>query len=146
MAKAKKYKYLSQSQIDKLNQIEEVKRIRKEEADYQKALKEEKAPSSFGQIKSFLSQKGKSIKPTNTGFIQRLQPAPALSKEQDMVQELFSGEEGGVWGLSDSETRTQIKGMLRTGGGLVNCNDDGETGEIFGFAPKNKPYGFMGGY
>jgi len=63
------------------------------------------------------------------GFIQSLQPAPALSKEQDMLQELFNGEPT----FGTGENLPKVSGVLRTGHGLINNGDDyEETASMFG--------------
>ena len=63
----------------------------------------------------------------NIRFIQQLKPAPALSKEQMMLQEVFSGE--GAMMSGDGSCLPSINnGNL----GTQVFGGDGETGEMFG--------------
>jgi len=77
-------------------------------------------------------------------FLQQLNPAPALSKEQEMLQEFFSGES--FWGLPE-DNLPKINGILRTGSGLIKCEDEfGETRSFFGFGTKSRTGNFFGLY
>jgi hypothetical protein len=69
-------------------------------------------------------------------FLQKLNPAPILSREQEMFNEVFSGE-GIMSGNGECLPRTDNGnlGEQEFGGG-------GDTGEMFGI----KRYGFLGGY
>ncbi len=68
------------------------------------------------------------------GFIQKLQPAPALGKEQAMIQEIFNGEST----LGDGECLPKVEGILRRGGGIINNGDDyKETASMFGFGGRS---------
>jgi len=65
----------------------------------------------------------------------KVAPAPfvktqqVLSKEQNMMQQLFAGERTFGTGRNLPDTSEQV---LRSGGGLVNNGDTGETGNMFG--------------
>ncbi len=60
----------------------------------------------------------------------RLRPAPQLSQEQAMLREMFGS--GRTWGTGES--LPQIRGELRTGYGLINNEDFGETRSMFGLS------------
>ena len=76
----------------------------------------------------------RTFSPKGINFIQRLNPAPALSREQNMLQEMFSGEgfmNGG--GSCLPSTDNGNLGTDKFGGG-------GETGNMFGFKRYNGGY------
>ncbi len=58
----------------------------------------------------------------------RFQPAPMLSKEQAMLNEMFDGNDN--WGTG--QNLPQMNGALRSGHGLINNGDEGDTGSLFG--------------
>jgi len=60
--------------------------------------------------------------------IRRIDPAPMLSQEQSMLQEMFGGNP--TWGTG--EQLPKMNGALRSGHGLINNDDFGETGSMFG--------------
>ena len=70
-------------------------------------------------------------------FLQRLNPAPALSREQDMFNEVFSGE-GAIMSGDGSCLPSTNNGNL----GTQEFGGQGETGNMFGI----KRIGFLGGY
>jgi hypothetical protein len=76
----------------------------------------------------------KVIKPKieKTRLVKLLKPqvfAPLLSKEQDMLQEMFGGSPS--WGTGESLPK--VNGVLISGNGLIKSDDGGETGSMFGF-------------
>ena len=62
-------------------------------------------------------------------FIQQLQPAPALSKEQDMLQEFFGG--WSMWHLPEDNLPRMTGESLMPNSVGNDIND--ETAETFGF-------------
>ena len=129
-----KYKFLSQNQIDFLERQKSLKQLKKEEKEFEEAKK--------SKLRKFIERKPQQNFPVTRqriNFIQRLDPAPALSKEQDMLQELFNGER--TFGTGNNLPNTDNK-ILRSGGGIINCGDEGATGEMFGL--RRNSYGFNG--
>jgi len=59
---------------------------------------------------------------------QRMQIAPLLSKEQNMLQEMFGGNDN--WGTG--KNLPKIEGILRNGNGLIKNDDFGDTAKLFG--------------
>lgn len=59
--------------------------------------------------------------------------APLLNREQSFLFQLFGGGDKVIFGSEDSESLPQINGILRSGHGLINSGDRGETGRLFGF-------------
>jgi hypothetical protein len=134
--------FLTKKELKFLQERKSLKGIRKEREELEKEKKLAKEETTIGRIKKFISQPTKSFKPQNAKFIQTLQPAPALSREQDMLQELFNGEQT----FGTGQNLPQMNGALTSGGGLINNGDDyGETGEMFGMR-RSKSFGFLGGY
>lgn len=139
------YGYLSQEQIDLINREKSIKQSKEAEKIYEQALKFQRERTPLGQIKKFISQPAqRTFKPQNVKFVQTLNPAPALSKEQNMLQEMFNGEQT----FGTGQNLPEVNGILRSGGGLINNGDaDGETGSMFGM--RKNSYGFNqgeGGY
>ncbi len=63
-------------------------------------------------------------------FLQKpIQPAPQLTKEQNMLHEMFGGEPT----FGTGENLPKIDGVLNSGHGLIKNDDYGETGSMFGF-------------
>ncbi|HDZ60572.1 MAG TPA: hypothetical protein ENH46_02590 [Candidatus Pacearchaeota archaeon] len=58
----------------------------------------------------------------------KFQPAPMLSKEQSMLHEMFNGNDN--WGTG--QNLPKMDGILRSGHGLINNEDEGDTGALFG--------------
>lgn len=52
-----------------------------------------------------------------------------LTKEQELINEFFGGERS----FGTGKDLPKINGILRSGNGLINNDDDGETGRMFGF-------------
>jgi hypothetical protein len=78
--------------------------------------------------KTVFERQPRTFKPRNIGFLQRLNPAPALSREQEMFQEVFSGE-GAIMSGDGSCLPSTNNGNL----GTQKFGGDGETGQMFGF-------------
>lgn len=112
------------------------------------AQKKAKAETNAKKLLKLIQRKPtQTFQPTrrNINFIQRLQPAPALSREQQMIQEVFSGE--GALMSGDGSCLPYVRerptsfgfGNDRTANlfGLGNDNDDkiffdGGTSDFFG--------------
>ena len=60
--------------------------------------------------------------------LQSLKPAPMLSQEQNMMQEMFGGND--MWGTGRNLPR--MNGALTSGHGLIKNDDFGETRRMFG--------------
>ena len=59
----------------------------------------------------------------------RFDPAPLLTTEQSLLQEMFgSGEQ--TWGTG--RDLPKIEGRLTSGYGILNTGSSGETGRMFG--------------
>ena len=127
--KAKKeYISLPQSEIEFLERRKELKKIRAEQEELGLARIEEEKETTFGRIKGYLARKP-------TAKFRRLpiqrfqQPALQLTKEQNMLHEMFGGEPT----FGTGENLPKIDGVLNSGHGLIKNDDDGETGSMFGF-------------
>ena len=72
----------------------------------------------------------KKVDPSKSRFksLQKIEVAPQLSKEQDMLQEMFGGNDN--WGTGRNLPRNE--GILRRGHGLIKNDDYGETASMFG--------------
>ncbi len=58
-----------------------------------------------------------------------LDPAPMLSQEQHMLQEMF-GSSQQLWGTG--RDLPKMNGALISGGGIIKSGDGGETAAMFG--------------
>jgi hypothetical protein len=134
----KKYNFLSSEQEEFLEKRKSKKQLQKEQTEYKKEKRlefEEEHPLRT-EIKKFVSREPK--RTFGLRSLPSVQPAPALSKEQDMLQEMFSGNDN--WGTG--QNLPEINGALRTGGGIMNSGDNGQTGSMFGL--KRNSFGFNG--
>lgn len=68
--------------------------------------------------------------PTLAGIktLQRVNPAPRITQEQAMLQEMFGGNP--TWGTGEQLPKRE--GILVSGHGLIKNDDFGETGSMFG--------------
>ena len=123
------------------SRIKEGKRLTLQTKNYEEELNKIKRKEFVSQP----PQRNFPVKRKQVRFIQTLQPAPALSREQDMLQELFNGER--TFGTGNNLPK--MEGVLRSGGGLMNNGDvDSETASMFGYKKPNI-FGFIqeeGGY
>jgi len=60
------------------------------------------------------------------------QPSQIISKEQNLLQQLFRGERT----FGTGQNLPEINGALTSGNGLINSGDTGETGLMFGVRRK----------
>lgn len=75
-------------------------------------------------LKKELSKEKKGFK-----ALQSFKPAPTLSREQKMLQEVFGNERT----FGTGKNLPEINNALTSGGGLIKNGDEGETGRMFGF-------------
>lgn len=76
-------------------------------------------------------------------ILQPINPAPQLSQEQDMLNDLFGGrgENRVMFQNPSSQCVTELKGSLMTN--TIN-GDDNETAETFGMGIDRRTGGFFG--
>jgi len=72
----------------------------------------------------------KKVSAEKAGFkaLQKIEVAPQLSKEQNMLHEMFGGN--GNWGTG--KNLPEVRGALISGKGLIKNDDYGETASMFG--------------
>jgi hypothetical protein len=134
------YKYLPQEESEFSQRRKEIQNIRNERAILEREKKSEFYETPTGQVVKFLQKKPvRTLVPSKKriNFLQKLNPVPALSREQEMFQEVFSGE-GAIMNGDGSCLPSTNNGNL----GTQEFGGQGETGEMFGI----KRYGFLGGY
>jgi len=120
-----KYKeYIEKYPLTKEERVSSAKRVKEKVGSFKdigSSLKERQQAEFNVPVRQQISQ------PRQIKFIQRLNPAPALSREQQMFQELFNGESF-MHGRGENLPRTD-NGNL----GTDAFGGDGETGNFFGF-------------
>jgi len=133
---AKKYKFLTEEEADFLRRRKALKELEAEQKELQKEeslRKREGSRSSFlGVAKRAAKKVLPDIKPRKSFLrpTQRIRPAPQLTQEQGMIQEMFGGND--MWGTG--RNLPQMNGALISGSGLMNSEDvDSETASMFGF-------------
>lgn len=69
--------------------------------------------------------------------VQRItQPSRIITREQSVLQELFGNPDGRIWGTGTCLPK--INNALISGGGIIKCQDYGETSSLFGIFKRRR--------
>jgi len=86
-----------------------------------------------------------STKSRYSKILQPIQPAPLISKEQDMLQDLFGGRgENRVMFGGNGECATKVDGALMPNNFGNEIEDGEQTSDHFGFGSRHETGGFFG--
>ena len=112
-----------------LKQIKEFENKKRQE-NYSKSI-QGKIQSTSKNISNTLAFKGTKpeVKIKQPRFSRQGQ---MLSREQDMLQDMFGGHENQVICSAKGNSLPRMDGILRSGGGLINNYSGGRTGRFFG--------------
>lgn len=116
--------FLNQEELNTIALAKSRRNIDKQNKELENAKDYLESKTTSGKIKSFITQKPTTkIKNISWGRPQ----LPNYSKEQILLQEMFSGNNNYLTG----QNLPKINGVLIKGGGLIKNGDRGETRGLF---------------
>jgi hypothetical protein len=148
-----KFSYLSPEEAQYMEERESLKEIRKQNLELQKERELAKSETPYGQLRTEAKGLFKFKKPINSKItksrykqtLQPIQPAPLISKEQDMLQDLFGGRgENRVMFGGNGECATKVDGALMPNNFGNEIEDGEQTSDHFGFGSRHETGGFFG--
>lgn len=117
---------MAKAPLTPLEYEKELAKGKAEVKEYNQLMASKRLPEKIS--KSILKASNYNFKFQKGRAIPRAQPTQQLSAAQNMLREMFRGEPT----FGTGQNLPKLNGELRTGRGLINNGDGGDTGRMFG--------------